>query len=418
MLKGAFASFQCVADSKTPRMNPVGDILHNSDQAAESRAGRMFLSISCLSWAVLLFITASTIYVVGFRPLALVVKMTLALWVPYLLLTPLVWPMVRRFRISATRWRSSLPVHLLASVIFVVVCESCFVAVVGWLAPAVEAAYDAGPGRLPGHPPLPSNAGGGDSPVGFTSGSGLPRPNLRMAMIKAVANLPLYWVLSALAHALLASARLHEQEKRAAELNMHLARAQLSGLQTQIQPHFLFNTLNSISALIPRDARLANQMILNLSELLRMSLRDSDRQEVTLEEELQLLRHYVDIQQLRFGERLCFRLEHDEPSLRVRVPALLLQPLVENAIRHGVEPSEQPEEVLVQARTQGGILTLEVVNTCHAPVAERPSGAASTGLGLPNTAARLAALHGPLQTFHHQALTTGGYRVVLTLPAA
>jgi sensor histidine kinase YesM len=220
----------------------------------------------------------------------------------------------------------------------------------------------------------------------------------------------------AFAQALLATARLREREQQAAELAAHLTQAQLAGLRTQLQPHFLFNTLNSISALIPNDAKLANEMVLNLSDLLRMTLRDPQRGEISLREELTLLGHYVNIQKLRFGERLVFNLVADDSTMNFPVPPMLLQPLVENAIRYGVELSEQPEQITVRAKLAEQNLELEVTNTFHGSAEESSAPKNSTGVGLANTRARLAALYGAAQSFAFGALPDGGFRVQIKIP--
>jgi two-component system sensor histidine kinase AlgZ len=183
-----------------------------------------------------------------------------------------------------------------------------------------------------------------------------------------------------------------------------------------LQPHFLFNTLNSISALIPQNARLANEMVLNLADLLRMTLGDPQRGEISLDEELKLLGHYVDIQKLRFGERLVFQLDADENILNRSVPPLLLQPLVEKAIRHGVELSDQPETIRVRAEIEAAVLVLEVTNTFHGAAAEISASATSTGVGLANTRARLAGLYGAAQSFEFGAPPQGGFRVQIKIP--
>jgi sensor histidine kinase YesM len=245
---------------------------------------------------------------------------------------------------------------------------------------------------------------------------GLPLPSVRLAGVKAAANLPLYWVIVAFAHALLATARLRERDQQAAELTAHLTQAQLAGLRTQLQPHFLFNTLNSISALIPNNAKLANEMVLNLSDLLRMTLRDPQRGEIPLGDEFKLLGHYVDIQKLRFGERLVFNLVAKDSALNFPVPPMLLQPLVENAIRYGVELSEQPEQITVRAELVEKTLVLEVTNTFHGAPEEMSPPKNSTGVGMANTRARLAALYGVAQSFTFGALPDGGFGVKITIP--
>ena len=240
---------------------------------ARARATRLFWIICLLGWAAMLTVTASSLFVAGFRPFRLVVEMTLALWLPYVAFTPIVFLLVRRFPITAASWRSAIFIHLLASIIFVVVCEGFFLCEVSVLGPAVQKSYAENQA---------SNGGETNASPQFPAqpAPGFPLPSVRLAGVKAAANLPLYWMIVAFAQALLATARLREREQQAAELAAHLTQAQLAGLRTQLQPHFLFNTLNSISALIPNNAKLANEMVLNLSDLLRMTLRDPQHGEI------------------------------------------------------------------------------------------------------------------------------------------
>lgn len=376
---------------------------------ARARATRLFWIICLLGWAAMLTVTASSLFVAGFRPFRLVVEMTLALWLPYVAFTPIVFLLVRRFPITAASWRSAIFIHLLASIIFVVVCEGFFLCEVSVLGPAVQKSYAENQA---------SNGGETNASPQFPAqpAPGFPLPSVRLAGVKAAANLPLYWMIVAFAQALLATARLREREQQAAELAAHLTQAQLAGLRTQLQPHFLFNTLNSISALIPNNAKLANEMVLNLSDLLRMTLRDPQHGEISLREELTLLGHYVDIQKLRFGERLIFNLVADENTMNFPVPPMLLQPLVENAIRYGVELSEQPEQITVRAKLTEQNLDLGVTNTFHGSAEEMSVPKSSTGVGLANTRARLAGLYGAAQSFAFDALPDGGFRVQIKIP--
>ena len=155
-------------------------------------------------------------------------------------------------------------------------------------------------------------------------------------------QLPVYWALIGLQHAFDYSRQAREREVRAARLEARLIESQLQALQQQLHPHFLFNTLHAISTLVHRDPDKADLMIERLSDLLRITLRKVGVQEVELAEELEYLRAYLDIEQVHFGNRLRIEYRIDAGAMDVLVPTLILQPLVENAIRHGLEPMVRP----------------------------------------------------------------------------
>jgi two-component system LytT family sensor kinase len=206
-----------------------------------------------------------------------------------------------------------------------------------------------------------------------------------------------------------------ERERQAAELEKHLARARLQALKMQLQPHFLFNTLNGIAALNYEDPRAANLMLARLSELLRMTLEDNDAPEVSLRQELDFNRRYLELEQIRLGDRLTVTLEIAPETLDAVVPNLLLQPLVENAIRHGIAPYSARGKISIQAHRNNGTLHLRVAD--NGPGRRRDQGAASgTGVGLKNTTARLWQLYGDAQRLELKTAERGGWIVEITIP--
>ncbi|HEX2205267.1 MAG TPA: histidine kinase, partial [Longimicrobium sp.] len=204
--------------------------------------------------------------------------------------------------------------------------------------------------------------------------------------------------------------RVSEQETEA-----RLARARLHALQAQLHPHFLFNALNSVSALLRRDPAAADRMLARVGELLRRALAHPEAQVVALEEEVELVRLYLEIERVRFGARLRTEVEVDDDARAVPVPALVLQPLVENAVRHGIAPLARGGRVRVSARLrEGAWLHLAVEDDGAGLHAGR--GTAGTGVGLANTRARLASLYGPDHRFEVGPAPGGGTRVEVVLP--
>src|SRR6185436_19687703 len=192
--------------------------------------------------------------------------------------------------------------------------------------------------------------------------------------------------------------KVREHEGAVTGLEKSLVLARLQALRTQLQPHFLFNTLNSISALNHEDPKAANRMIARLSELLRLSLENDGAQEVSLRQELDFLKRYLEIQQVRFGQRLNVRFDVAPQTLDARVPNLLLQPLVENAIQHGIAPFSAPGEIHIQASRENGLLCLRVADNGPGLPAQKPAGHPD-GIGLANTRARLRRLYSGAHQF-------------------
>jgi len=234
------------------------------------------------------------------------------------------------------------------------------------------------------------------------------------------ANLLSYAALVAVGHVLAYQRRGRERAVRAAQLEAQLAVARLEALKTQIEPHFLFNALGSVSELIHENPAAAERMVTSLRDLLHLTLERGPAPEVTLRDELRVLDAYLRIQQTRFQDRLRARAEVDPDTLDACVPALVLQPLVENAVKHGIAPRAAPGHVVVAARRQGSDLLLEVRDD---GVGFRPRVGGRQGVGLRNTLLRLERLYGPGARLEVGAAGGGGTvaRVVLpfhTVPAA
>lgn len=201
---------------------------------------------------------------------------------------------------------------------------------------------------------------------------------------------------------------------RTAHLQAQLANANLTALKMQLHPHFLFNALHSISALQMTDREAAQKMTALLGDFLRMTLRDLDRQEIPLRQEFEFLERYLAIEQMRFGSRLRFSVEAASEILDAAVPQLILQPIVENAVRHGIAPYGCGGEIVVRAVRDADRLLLTVQDSGPGILEHRLD--ASLGLGLSNTRARLSLLYGTAQQLALENLAGGGFCVRIEIP--
>jgi two-component system LytT family sensor kinase len=209
--------------------------------------------------------------------------------------------------------------------------------------------------------------------------------------------------------------QLRERERRTAELEKHLAKARLQALKMQLHPHFLFNTLNGIASLNYENPKAANRMLARLSELLRMTLEDDGVQEVPLRQELEFNRCYLELEQIRLGDRLTTKLDIAPDTLDACVPNLLLQPLVENAIRHGIAPYSTGGEICVHAHRNYATLHLRVTDS-GAGLTGAKNTTSGTGVGLKNTRARLQQLYGDAHRLELKNADSGGFVVEIDIP--
>jgi LytS/YehU family sensor histidine kinase len=185
----------------------------------------------------------------------------------------------------------------------------------------------------------------------------------------------------------------------------------------QLHPHFLFNTLHSISALVHKNADAADKMIARLGDFLRLTLENSGAQEVSLQEELEFLKCYLEMERIRFEDRLTVQMDIEPQALGARLPNLILQPIVENAIRHGISPRTSPGRIEIEARRLNG--TLQVLVTDNGPGLPSDSNTGSiikAGVGLANTQARLKQLYGNQHRLDLSNAASGGLTVILEIP--
>lgn len=219
---------------------------------------------------------------------------------------------------------------------------------------------------------------------------------------------------SALCAVMVAGDNLRQQQRRTSEAQAAAQQAQLAALRLQIQPHFLFNTLNSVSSLIGQGrAQEADTTVLRLAQFLRHTLAAAPRELVRFESELDGQSRYLDIEQIRFPDRLRRRLAVEPETLSAMVPSLVLQPFVENAVKHGLARSVNPVTIEIGARREGSRLKLWIIDD-----AVGSDGAGETGLGLSlvNAARRVELLYGPDAVLRHGPQAQGGWRVELELP--
>lgn len=285
----------------------------------------------------------------------------LPVWYSWLLVTPIVVLLARRFPIIGPRWWRSVPVHVAAGLVLTVV--------VIMITTAIRLLYGMGTGL---------------SYVDTVS----------VDFLRYFGYfLTIYAAIVAVFHAVEYHWALRGRELHASRLEARLAHSQLDVLKMQLQPHFLFNTLNSIAALMFKDVAAAHRTIVLLSDLLRLSLENAAEHEVQLRDELAFLDRYLEIQRIRFRERLQVEYRIDVEAERLLVPRLLLQPLVENSIRHGVERQVGVGEIAVACSVDGDRLTIEIRDNGPGVSAGRLRDGNGRGIGIRNTRLRLATLY-------------------------
>src|SRR5256886_8046554 len=216
------------------------------------------------------------------------------------------------------------------------------------------------------------------------------------------------------AHALLYYDDFRAAEVQQSSLKAQLAQAQLKALKMQLHPHFLFNTLHSISSLVLEDPRRANSMIARLGDFLRLTLENSNQQLVSLKEETEFLRCYLEIEQVRFGDRLTVALELEPQTLSVQVPHLILQPVVENAIQHAIAPRTARGHINIEAKRLNDLLRIEVRDDGPG-IASNDALLGTEGVGLSNVRARLHQIYGSSFRFELMNARNGGLTVVMEI---
>lgn len=309
---------------------------------------------------------------------ALLLQMPLA--AAWIVVTPAILWLGRRRPIEGRRWPSHLALHVGASIILLFALGMFYQAVIGW----VRGAADAGP---------------------------LLVRSVRTFGVWFLSDSLLYWAVIFVDYGFRQYTRVRDRELKASQLETQLAEARLAALKMQLHPHFLFNALHAIGGLVRTgQGAVAVRLVAGLGDLLRAMLDDAATQEVPLRRELAFLRNYLEIEQIRFSDRLHVAFAIDDDTLDARVPHLILQPLVENALRHGISPTATGGRIIVSAHRVDGGLVLAVRDDGQGP------GAVRLGVGLANVRSRLTQLFGAASELVIESAPSGGTEARITLP--
>jgi sensor histidine kinase YesM len=331
-----------------------------------------------ISWTKALFLELTYWYLVG-------------------VLSPGILWLARRFPIDRQRWLRNLLIHIAGGGLFSIAHSAIYL----FLSLSV-------------------------SEAGYTNPFSSVAELLRMVFsLNLALRFLTYALIVTISHAFEYYQRYREGEFKASRLEADLASARLQALKMQLHPHFLFNTLHSISALVHRDPDAADKMIARLGDLLRLALENSGAHEVSLEQELESLDLYLEIQQIRFQDNLKIEKEIEPEALAARVPYLILQPIVENAIRHGIEPYGIQGAVKISAKRLNGSVVVQVEDNGRGLALNAISGNRTgkgdvlvfeQGIGLANTRTRLANLYGEAHRLELTSAVSGGLLVTMEIP--
>ncbi len=343
---------------------------------------RQKLLVGFLCWTALALVFASQSYIYGIvtgvdKDWSRVFWWTLADWYLWAALSPAIFWLARRFRFDRDVWKEALAVHITAAVVFSfahVFLQAVVQCLTVW------------------------SHVGGDSMFGVVG---------FLLTKKIHLNLLTYAAIVGVSHAAFYYRRYHERGGQ-------LARARLQTLQMQLQPHFLFNTLNTVSELVHRDAKAADRTIARLGDLLRLALETENSPEVSLRRELEFSQKYLEIEKTRFHDRLTVDYRIAPDALDACLPSMILQPILENAVRHGIASRPGAGRINVRAERLDGILRIVVADDGGGIT--KDDGNLREGIGLSNTRARLSQLYGKRQKLILRDSAENGLEVVLEIP--
>ena len=367
-------------------------------------------------WALLVAVATVELLLTGAFEAGNAIATAMRDWLPWVVLVPAVVWLARRFPLEHGKLWIGITVHVSACSAVVVLSGLLArppprLPRPGWANRPADAFRRVGQdsGVWQQRPPAADHA----FPYAPRDGPPPGRPSFHFMwqLQRARLEVPIYWLIVSVVHALAFHRRSRERELKAVELSASLTRARLQALHMQLRPHFLFNTLNAISALIHKDPQAADDMVAELSELLRITLDGSGPFETPLHRELEVLDCYFRIERRRFGERLQIREQIEPEVANALVPTLLLQPLAENAMRYGVGMTTRPVQVTIAARRSGRMIELRVED--NGPGLKE---GAVRGIGLTNTSARLAELYGAAGVLKIDNAPGGGGRAIVQIP--
>lgn len=350
------------------------------------------LLTACLSAG--LHFTAYKHYKEQAKSFSFVLSWQLAWWTPWIPLVPLIIRVAQAFPVEKQKWFRSLLIHASFCILFSLLHLTLYVTL-AWVVGGQTWMNVAG------------KTTGGYFPVLQELLTTPFKVNFRLRLL-------IYAIIVLVSLTLDYYRRLQRRELDRTRLEKQLADAQLQALKMQLHPHFLFNTLNSVSALMYKDVNAAEEMIRKLTNFLHMTLESSGSQEVTLKKELDFLNYYLQIEQIRFQDRLAIDMKIDPSTLDARVPNLIMQPIVENAIRHGVATRAAHGHIEIRSRRQNGVIQLQVQD--NGPGLDSQNGEIREGVGLSNTRLRLQQIYGDTYRFDLVNAPEGGVVATVELP--